>query len=175
MTRYNSKSVPPLSDLASLFLVRYTHHVMRKLDPPKSDVLSLLEVGSPLLCNFPNKEEKQRGPAEFRADFATLREYFSNNLVRSLHEFLAETCAKYVTENRLLIGDLLLQLVFQDHYSKVFVIKAKHIVYRRWTLREERTLHRTLALSSCLVKIALPGIAIRQCLQCVGDSAPRAA
>lgn len=121
---------------------------------------------------LPDTACEERNPAVFREKFCKLRDYFSENLVRPVHEALSVQCSKFITENRLQNGDLILQLVFQDQYSKSLVIKAKHIIYRKWTVREERTLQRSLSLSTNLVKLALPGKANDKILQIVGVHCP---
>ena len=171
MSNYNSKSVPSLFHISTTFIIKYTHHVVwRRLDPPPQKHNAGFDpVSLPILSPLPNINTcEQKNPAVFRARFCQVRDYFSENLVRPVHENLSTQCSKFITENRLQVGDLVLQLVFQDQYSKALVIKAKHIIYRRWTLREERTLQRSLAISKNLVKIALPGKADDKIMKLIG-------
>jgi len=87
-----------------------------------------------------------------------IKSYFSENLVRPVYDKLTEKCQKFVTENLLQHGDIILQLIFQDNLSKNLSVTAKHIVYRRWSIREERTLQRYLNTSSQnIVRLSLPG------------------
>jgi len=171
MSSFNSKSVPSLFQISTNFIIKYTHHVIwRRLDPPpQKRNVDYDPVNLSILGMLPDINPcEQRNPAVFRAKFSELREYFTENLVRPVHEALSTQCSKFITENRLHMGDLLLQLVFQDQYSRSLEIKAKHIIYRKWTLREERTLQRSLGLSANLVKLALPGKADDKILQLVG-------
>lgn len=50
-----------------------------------------------------------------------------------------------------------MSLVFQDKHSRSLQISGKHVVFRRWSTRENRTLHRTLRVSHKLTKLSLPG------------------
>ena len=64
-------------------------------------------------------------------------------------------------------------MIFQDDLSKSLVINAKHIVYRRWSIREERTLQRYLTTSGHnLVTVKLPGAADDKFLQIISSVCP---
>ena len=170
----NSKSVPSLSHQAAQFLLKYTHHIVwRRLNPPRRQRDGKLRVTNiPIPCRLPELREPQTDPRQFRADLNQIREYFSSIIVRPVHDHLAEQCAKFVAENKLPYGDLLLQLIFQDKKSKVLSIKSLDIILRKWSLREMRTLHRTLVGSSYLVKIALPHKATERILMIIGKHCP---
>ena len=104
------------------------------------------------------KNIEEKTPDIFRKNLKIIRDYFSENLVRPVYNSLTEKCVKFVTNHLLQHGDVILQMIFQDELSRCLVMNAKHIVYRRWSVREERTLQRYLATSSQhLVTIKLPG------------------
>ena len=175
MSNYSFKSVPSLSQIAESFIIKYTHHVVwRRLDPPNIRCHTPFKpVNIPMSCELLKialLEEKD--PTVFRENIGKVRKYFSENLVRPVYESLSAQCTKFITEHRLQNGDLILQLIFQDEYSKVLVIKAKHIVYRKWTVREERTLQRTLSISYKLVKLGLVGKADDKILHLLAAHCP---
>eukprot|EP00092_Neocalanus_flemingeri_P000587 GFUD01000623.1.p1 GENE.GFUD01000623.1~~GFUD01000623.1.p1 ORF type:complete len:689 (-),score=173.31 GFUD01000623.1:19-1851(-) len=105
----------------------------------------------------PTAQNMEKDPKVFRKKFQHLRLYFSDNLVRPVYEALSTACRKFVCENRLKYGDVILSLVFQDCFSQSLELTAKHLVFRKWTLREEMCLQRTLRMSTNLVKLSLPG------------------
>ena len=159
--RGSCKNVKTLTEICQSFILKYTHHaVWRQLDPPNPlhheefrphDFL--MRVQLPLA-----REAEEKNPDLFRKNLRNIRDYFSENLVRPVYNSLTEKCVKFVTNHLLQHGDVILQMIFQDDLSRSLVMNAKHIVYRRWSVREERTLQRYLATSSRhLVTIKLPG------------------
>ena len=70
---------------------------------------------------------------------------------------MSSACATVVFQYRLKYGDVILSLIFQDCYSQTLDMTAKHLVFRKWSLREEKSLQRTLMMSTNLVKLSLPG------------------
>jgi hypothetical protein len=172
---FNHKSAPTLTSCCQDFIIRYTHHVIwRKVDPPSPTSHDCfkpadLKINCPLPKPFP---KDQKDPKVFREHYSDLRAYFSDNLVRPVFDSLSAACTRFVLEHRLKNGDVLLSLVFQNQWSTSLQVTAKHVVYRSWTIREERTLHRTLAVSQHLLKLAIPGKADDRVLTLVAQHCP---
>jgi len=174
---HQTKAVPTLTRCCHSVILRYTHHVIwRRVDPPNPGY-SLCYRPTDLKmphCPLPDVVHKEQKNSElFRRQILTLRHYFSDHLVRPVHEALAAAAANFVFENRLKGGDVLLSLVFNDKNSRSLQISAKHIVYRKWSLRENRTLHRTIRASHKLTKIILPGKADDRILGLVAENCPQ--
>jgi len=172
----NRKSAPSLTTCCQNFIIKYTHHVIwRRVDPPNPSTNVLFKPTSLKLpgCPLPTPSpEDQKNPRLFRDQLAELRAYFSENLVKPVYTALAAATTRFVLEHRLKCGDVLLSLVFQNSWSESLVISAKHLVYRGWTIREERTLHRTLAAGARLLKVALPGKADDRVLFLISENCP---
>jgi len=156
-----SKQVSKLSKQCQQFILKFVHNIVwRELDPPNprcSDAFKPKKI--PLDCQLPRPRlSEEKNSQEFRRKLGIVKNYFSENLVRPVYDKLTEKCNKFVTENLLEYGDIVLQLIFQDDLSKSLAVTAKHIVYRRWSIREERTLQRYLNTSSHnIVRLSLPG------------------
>jgi len=136
------------------FILRYSINVIwRQVDPfkwiPPNDFYNVE-------CPMPPKVAPVTDPVKFRQNFTNVREYFSENLIRVLHESLAKAATAFVSENKLHHGDVLLRLLFSDSHSKTFELTAKHIIWRRWTVREEATLNRSIRMAEKLTKFVLP-------------------
>ena len=160
-TRGSCKNVKTLTEICQSFILKYTHHVVwRQLDPPNPQCHEEFKpYNFPMSFPLPLASiMEEKNPDIFRKNLKNIREYFSENLVRPVYNSLTEKCVKFVTNHLLQHGDVILQMIFQDELSRCLVMNAKHIVYRRWSVREERTLQRYLATSSQhLVTIKLPG------------------
>jgi len=160
MYNFNQKSADSLTKICQDFIIKYTHQVIwRQVDPPNKNCHECFKpTDFPLLCPLPTPVlSPQRDPKVFRKGLSGLRNYFSVNLVRPVYEALSLACHRFVSQNRLKYGDVILSLVLQDSFSHTLEIKAKHLVFRKWSLREERSLQRVLIFSSSLVKLSLPG------------------
>ena len=94
----------------------------------------------------------------FRRNLAEIRSYLRENLVGPVHDDLAKCCQKFVSENRLKYGDVLLYLIFIDKDSTSLVMAAKQVVYKKWKVRERMCLVRTLRQSTKLTKLGVPGV-----------------
>jgi len=160
MSNFNQKSANNLTAICQDFIIKYTHQLIwRQVDPPNKNCHECFKpTDFPLLCPLPTPAKNpQKNPELFRKRFYEMRYYFASNLVRPVYEALALACHKFVSQNRLKYGDVILSLVFQDSFSHTLEIKAKHLVFRKWSLREERSLQRVLMFSTNLVKLTLPG------------------
>ena len=107
---------------------------------------------------LPGKRGPVKDPAEFRRKLSSIRSYMSENLVRPVHDNLVKHCHKFVSENRLKYGDVLLYLIFQDQYSSSLSLTAKQVVFKRWKVREKMCLIRTLKQSDKLTRLDVPGV-----------------
>jgi len=157
---FNPKSADSLTVISQNFILKYTHHVVwRQLDPPTRNSHECFNpTDFEMLCSLPlPAQTKEKDPKVFRKRFSEMRLYFSSNLVRPVYEALSSACHKFVLQNRLKYGDVILSLVFQDCYSQTLGMTAKHLMFRKWSLREEKSLRRTLMMSTNLVKLSLPG------------------
>jgi len=157
---FNQKSAESLTKISQNFILKYTHHVVwRQLDPPTKNCHECFNpTDFEMLCSLPPAAQNQeKNPRVFRKRFSDMRLYFSSNLVRPVYEALSSACHKFVFQNRLKYGDVILSLVFQDCYSQTLEMTAKHLMFRKWSLREEKSLQRTLVMSTTLVKLSLPG------------------
>jgi len=160
--KVTEREVDTLTKICQTLILKYTHHIVwRRLDPPNAN---WPEEFKPHRFSLPNDflpndtQDEEKNPDRFRKNLKLVREYFSSNLVRPVYNSLSEECVKLVTNNVLKHGDIILQLVFQDELSRKLIMNAKHVVYRRWSIREERTLQRYLTNSSHnLICIKLPG------------------
>ena len=154
--------VQPLSLSAACesFIVRYMHHVVwRQLDPPPDTLHSCFTpTDLPMESALPKKRGPVKDPVEFKRKLKSIRAYLGGSLVRSVHEDLVRSCQKFVSENRLKYGDVLLYLIFQDKHSTFLSLTAKQVVYKKWKGREMMCLIRTLKQSLKLTKIQVPGI-----------------
>ena len=149
-----------LSSLCEEYFIKYMHNVVwRQLDPPKNhDYDCVCQDECSLHCR--HLPETRSGPTEapeFRENLTKLRNFLGENLVRHVHDDLAWRCGRFVNENKIKYGDVLLYLIFQDKYSTSLKLTAKHIVCRKWKTREKNSLIRTLCEGERLVKLALPG------------------
>jgi len=170
-----TKTVPSLTRCCHSVILRYTHHVIwRRVDPPNPCFsLCYRPADLKMPCPLPDVVDKeQKDPELFRRQMLVLRRYFSDHLVRPVHEALAAAAVNFVFENRLKGGDVLLSLVFNDKHSRSLQISAKHIVYRKWSLRENRTLHRIIGASHKLTKVILPGKGDDRILAIVAENCP---
>ena len=160
MINFNQKSAPSLTNICQNFIIKYTHHVVwRQLDPPSRNCHDCFKPADlEINCLLPTPaQNREKDPKMFRKKFKDLRHYFCDNLVRPVYVALSSACQKFVLENRLKYGDVILSLIFQDCFSKTLDLTAKHMVFRKWSLREEMSLQRTLRMSTSLVKLSLPG------------------
>ena len=152
--------VQPLSLSAACesFIVRYMHHVVwRQLDPPPETWHSCFTpTDLPMESALPKKRGPVKDPVEFKRKLKSIRAYLGGSLVRSVHEDLVRSCQKFVSENRLKYGDVLLYLIFQDKHSTFLSLTAKQVVYKKWKGREMMCLIRTLKQSLKLTKIQVP-------------------
>ena len=99
MSSYNSKSVPSLFQISTTFIIKYTHHVVwRRLDPPPQKHNAGFDpVSLPLLSSLPDINTcEEKNPTVFREKLSKVRDYFSENLVRPVHESLSSQCSKYL-------------------------------------------------------------------------------
>ena len=156
---YNYKQPLSLSGLCEDYFVKYIHHVVwRQLDPPSPKCHSCFQ---PTEFGISSKLPPKRGPTKdpklFRQKLSSIRRYIGDNLVRPVHENLSNHCHKFVSENRLRYGDVLLYLIFQDGDSTSLRLNAKQIIFKKWKTREKMSLIRTLRDSNKLVKLAVPG------------------
>ena len=149
-----------LSSACESFIVRYMHHVVwRQLDPPPGNCHSCFTPSElPMVSALPGRRGPVKDPAEFRRKMTSIRSYLGGNLVRSVQDNLVRSCQKFVSENRLKYGDILLYLIFQDQHSTFLSLTAKQVVYKKWKVREKMSLIRTLKQSLKLTKIQVPGI-----------------
>ena len=177
VTRSCSRDVDSLTKICQSLILKYTHHVVwRQLDPPNTKWPDEFQPQKfAMKCQLPGvRREEEKNPDTFRHNLRLIRNYFSENLVRPVYNSLTDKCVKFVTNNLLQHGDIILQMIFQDDLSKSLVINAKHIVYRRWSIREERTLQRYLTTSGHhLVTIKLPGAADDKLLQIISAACPQ--
>ena len=111
-----------------------------------------------MVSALPGRRGPVKDPVEFRRKMTSIRSYFGGNLVRSVQDNLVRSCQKFVSENRLKYGDILLYLIFQDQHSTFLSLTAKQVVYKKWKVREKMSLIRTLKQSLNLTKIQVPGI-----------------
>ena len=175
----NNRKMETLYNLSQQFILQYCHHVIwRQVDPPHAklqhEVILINHHRHSLQCRLPHaKAEEEKDPEKFRANLSSVKEYLTENLVRPVYDGLTERCVQYITHHHLGHGDLLLQLLFQDDLSRSLVISAKHIIYRKWRVREERTLHRYLTTASRLTCIRLPGKTDDRILQMIAANCPR--
>ena len=174
--RAGCKDVESLYNICQQFVLKYCHHVIwRQVDPPQSKLAAEFQPHQfTLQCQLPSvKRKEEKNAKQFRNNLATVRSYLSDALVRPIHESLSEKCVQFVTNHLLQHGDIILQLATQDQLSRSLVINAKHIVYRRWSVREERSLHRYLNTSSHMVTIKLPGKADDRLLNLISLNCPK--
>ena len=135
MSNFNQKSANNLTAICQDFIIKYTHQLIwRQVDPPNKNCHECFKpTDFPLLCPLPTPAKNpQKNPELFRKRFYEMRYYFASNLVRPVYEALALACHKFVSQNRLKYGDVILSLVFQDSFSHALEIKAKHLVFRKW-------------------------------------------
>ena len=158
---FKSKQVSKLSKQCQQFILKFVHNIVwRDLDPPNPRCSDAFKPKVfKLDCQLPQPRlSEEKNSQEFRRKLGIIKNYFSENLVRPVYDKLTVKANKFVTENLLEYGDIILQLIFQDDLSKSLEVTAKHIVYRRWSIREERTLQRYLKTSSRnIVRLSLPG------------------
>ena len=149
-----------LSAACSGWVVRYLHHVVwRRLDPPPASQHSCFQPADlPLPSPLPARRGPAKDPSLFRRNLAEIRSYLRENLVGPVHDDLAKCCQKFVSENRLKYGDVLLYLIFIDKDSTSLVMAAKQVVYKKWKVRERMCLVRTLRQSTKLTKLGVPGV-----------------
>jgi len=169
------KSAPTLTACCQELIIKYTHHVIwRRVDPPGPTTHECFKpTNLKISCPLPEpSRQDQRNPKYFRDQYSELRSYFSENLVKPVFSSLSAACTRFVLEHRLKCGDVLLSLVFQNSLSDSLVVSAKHVVYRGWTIREERTLHRTIQLSARLTRVAIPGKADDRLLLLLAQHCP---
>jgi len=154
------------------FVLKYALNVIwRQVDPGQWIPPDNLYKGN-LEGPLPSKVPPVTDPAKFRQRFAQVREYLTENLIRNLHDALAKEASVFITENRLQHGDVLLRLLFTDSLSKTFELTAKHVIWRRWSVREEATLHRTIAKAVKLTKFVLPGKCTDKILSLLAQNCP---
>ena len=154
-----NKQPNSLFGLVKDFIMKYMHHVVwRQLDPPTSDCHGCFKPTEFLInCSLPSKKKVVKDPKIFRKNLQEVRQYFSENLVIPVHQSLSEYCQKFVSENRLKYGDVILYLALQDCNSRSLELTAKQIIFKKWKVRERMSLIRTLVISKKLVKLSLPG------------------
>merc|ERR550534_2175539 len=111
-----------------------------------------------MVTALPERRGPVKDPVEFRRRMSSIRSYLSECLVRPVHDNLVRSCQKFVSENRLKYGDVLLYLIFQDQHSSFLCLTAKQVVFKRWKVREKMCLIRTLRQSHKLTKLEVPGI-----------------
>ena len=135
------------------------HHVVwRQLDPPSSDCHGCFKPTEfSINCPLPIKKKVVKDPKIFRKNLQEIRKYFSENLVIPVHQSLSSYCQKFVSENRLKYGDVIMYLALQDSNSRSLELTAKQIIFKKWKVRERMSLIRTLVISKKLVKLSLPG------------------
>lgn len=160
MAILNHVQPPSLGAACESFIVRYMHHVVwRQLDPPPGNCHSCFKPSElPMVTALPERRGPVKDPVEFRKRMTSIRSYLSECLVRPVHDNLVRTCQKFVSENRLKYGDVLLYLIFQDQHSSSLSLTAKQVVFKRWKVREKMCLIRTLRQSHKLTKLEVPGI-----------------
>ena len=160
MAILNHVQPPSLGAACESFIVRYMHHVVwRQLDPPPGNCHSCFKPSElPMVTALPERRGPVKDPVEFRRRMTSIRSYLSEALVRPVHDNLVRTCQKFVSENRLKYGDVLLYLIFQDQHSSSLSLTAKQVVFKRWKVREKMCLIRTLRQSHKLTKLEVPGI-----------------
>ena len=127
------RNVKTLTEISQSFILKYTHHVVwRQLDPPNPRCHDEFRPHKfPMTCPLPPERlSDERSPDRFRKNLKTVRDYFSENLVRPVYSSLTEQCVKFVTCHLLQHGDIILQMILQDELSRSLVMNAKHIVYR---------------------------------------------
>ena len=155
----HQRAAASLTSLCQSYILRYTHHcVWRQLDPPPPAQPKLfrpaeLAVPGPL----PPAATSQSPPHQFRRQLAAMREYFSETLVRPVYNELAAACRRFLCEHRLKYGEILVYLVLQDRHSTALEITGRHLVFRKWSLRERMCLQRCLAAGERLTRLLLPG------------------
>jgi len=139
--------------------MKYMHHVVwRQLDPPSSDCHGCFKPTEfSINCSLPIKKKVVKDPKIFRKNLQEIRKYFSENLVIPVHQSLSSYCQKFVSENRLKYGDVIMYLALQDSNSRSLELTAKQIIFKKWKVRERMSLIRTLVISKKLVKLSLPG------------------
>ena len=154
-----NKQPNSLFGLCEEFLMKYMHHVVwRQLDPPSSDCHGCFKPTEfSLNCPLPTRKKVVKDPKIFRKNLQEIRKYFSENLVIPVHQSLSSYCQKFVSENRLKYGDVILYLALQDSNSRSLELTAKQIIFKKWKVRERMSLIRTLVISKKLVKLSLPG------------------
>jgi len=174
------KSAPSLYNISQDFILKYTLQVIwRQVDPsdpslPRYHLPRMDAKSFALSCPLPRQLEDipKSQSKEFRRRLLSLRDYFSTNLVRPLHEALAEAATTFVGEHRLRYGEILLRVAFLDNLSKSFELKAKHIIWRRWSSREVATLHRSIVVGEKLTKFVLPGKCTDKILALLAEHCP---
>jgi len=160
MPSVKNKQPNSLFELCSDLVLKYMHHVVwRQLDPPRKDCHGCFKPTElDLQCSLPpRKKLVVRDPKIFRKNLAEIRKYLSSNLVIPVHQSLTNSCQKFVSENRLKYGDVVLYLAFQDKNSRALEVTAKQIIFKKWKVRERMCLIRTLVMSKKLVRLFLPG------------------
>ena len=160
MAILNHVQPPSLSAACESFIVKYMHHVVwRQLDPPPGNCHSCFKPSElPMVTALPERRGPVKDPLEFRRRMSSIRSYLSECLVRPVHDNLVRSCQKFVSENRLKYGDVLLYLIFQDQHSSFLCLTAKQVVFKRWKVREKMCLIRTLRQSHKLTRLEVPGI-----------------
>ena len=114
---FKAKNVTSLSKQCQQFILKFTHNlVWRTLDPPAVRCTdSFKPKRFQLNCQLPSPSHgEEKNSEEFRRKLKIIKSYFSENLVRPVYDKLTEKCQKFVTENLLQYGDIILQLIFQD-------------------------------------------------------------
>ena len=160
MPSLSHKQPESLFRLCEDFVLKYMHHVVwRQLDPPRKDCHGCFRPTEfHLQCSLPPRRRVVvKDPKTFRKNLSAIRKYLSSNLVIPVHQSLSASCHKFVSENRLKYGDVILYLAFNDQNSRSLELTAKQIIFKKWKVRERMSLIRTLVMSKKLVKLALPG------------------
>ena len=160
MPSLTHKQPDSLFRLCEDFVLKYMHHVVwRQLDPPRKDCHGCFRPTEFTLQSSipPRRKVVVKDPKIFRRNLSEIRKYLSENLVIPVHQSLSAACQKFVSENRLKYGDVILYLAFKDSNSRSLELTAKHIIFKKWKVRERMCLIRTLMISKKLVKLSLPG------------------
>ena len=131
---FKAKNVTSLSKQCQQFILKFTHNlVWRTLDPPAVRCTdSFKPKRFQLNCQLPSPSHgEEKNSEEFRRKLKIIKSYFSENLVRPVYDKLTEKCQKFVTENLLQYGDIILQLIFQDGKTyKEIVSNFKLILFK---------------------------------------------
>ena len=127
-----NKQPNSLFGLCEDFIIKYMHHVVcRQLDPPSSDCHGCFKPAEfSLNCPLPSRKKVVKDPKIFRKNLQEIRKYFSENLVIPVHQSLSSYCQKFVSENRLKYGDVILYLALQDGNSKNLVSSKAFLLHK---------------------------------------------